>query len=183
MNLRIFLYLILVGLFLIVLKGAAQTENYYNSYNWLQEHINQSDYVFEGYYTNKNVSFLDKRQLFTLMSFKVTRMIKGKMPADSIIKIEVDGGRYFDPQTGIEYVGLSAHGNGIVETTNALIFLYPKNERNNHRIKLMIDISNPEKLSYNCIPPYEPQPYVKLEDLYRDISSITGNKFIIKKKT
>jgi hypothetical protein len=55
---------------------------------------NEAAVIFEGYYLKTNPSFLvpGTRVIHTMKNFKVLRIIKGTMPADSIIQIEVDGG-------------------------------------------------------------------------------------------
>ncbi len=155
-----------------------------NRYSEMQTHFDNSEIVFEGYFIKSNPSFLtSKKEVFTLNNFKVLKLIKGKMSADSIIQIEVEGGSYIDSETGMSVESRNSHGNGFIPSTKAIYYLYPSNERGNNKLKRMIDISNPDKIVYNDIEPYNPQPYKKLSDLYSDMSKISGQNLVVEKKS
>jgi hypothetical protein len=174
--------LLLIATSLISLISNAQVNSKIDE---LQTSYNESETVFEGYSLNKKTSFLTpNKTIFTLLSFKVTKIIKGVMPSDSIIKIEIDGGSITDPETGmIMDNSYSAHGNGFIASSNAIYYLNQKNERNNNRLKRMIDISNSNKIVFNDIESYNTQPYTKLIDLYSDLSKLSGKQLIIEKKS
>jgi hypothetical protein len=164
--------LLLIATSLISLISNAQVNSKIDE---LQTSYNESETVFEGYSLNKKTSFLTpNKTIFTLLSFKVTKIIKGVMPSDSIIKIEIDGGSITDPETGmIMDNSYSAHGNGFIASSNAIYYLNQKNERNNNRLKRMIDISNSNKIVFNDIESYN------LIDLYSDLSKLSGKQLII----
>lgn len=172
---------LLISLLLVIML---QVKSQSDRYSEMQKHFDESEAVFEGYFLKMNPSFLTpKKEVFTLYDFKVTKMIKGSIPMDSIIKIEFDGGSYVDPETGMGVESHNSHGNGLLASSKAIYYLYPKNNRGNNKLKRMIDISNPDKIVYNDIPGYEPQPYTKLEDLYADLSKVSGKNLPVEKKS
>lgn len=149
-----------------------------------KKHFDESEKVFEGYFLKKNPSFFtSKKEIVTLYDFKVTRMIKGNTPVDSIIKIEFEGGSLYDSQTNETIESKSSHGNGMISTSQSMFYLYAANERNNNRLKRMIVIANPNKLVYNDIAGYEPQPYKNLNELYDDLNKITNLNLKVEKKS
>lgn len=173
-------YLFITIFVALLMQMKSQTVNRFDE---LKSRFEESEIVFEGHFVKKNPSFLTKRkEVFTMFDFKVTKMIKGTMPKDSIIKIETDGGSVIDPETGLTQEGFNSHGNGLIPSSNAIIFLYPKNERGNNRVREMIDVSNPEKIRYNDIEGYNPQPYNKKDELYNDINKIAGSALKVEKK-
>lgn len=174
-------HLFITIFFALLMQMKSQTSNRFDE---MKTHFNESETVFEGYFLKRNQAFLTpKKQVFTLNDFKVTKMIKGSMPSDSIIKIETEEGEALDPETGIIHGGRNAHGNGMIPSAKAIYYLYPKNERGNNKLKRMIDITNPEKIIYSDIEPYNPQPYTKLTDFYADLTKITGKVYSVEKKS
>lgn len=168
-------------LFALIMQMKSQTSNRFDE---MKTHFNESEIVFEGYFKKKNPSFLtSKKEIFTLLDFKVTKLIKGRMSSDSIIKIEIEGGAVVDPETGLGLESSNSHGYGFIQTSKGLYYLYPKNERGYNKLKRMIDIANPDKIRYNDIEPNNPQPYTKLSELYADISQVTGTTYIVEKKS
>lgn len=152
-------------------------------YTEMKTHFDNSEVVFEGYFIKSNPSFLtSKKEVFTLNDFKVVKLIKGKMSSDSIIKIEVEGGSYIDTETGMGVESRNSHGNGFIPSLKAIYYLYPSNERGNNKLKRMIDISNPNKIVYNDIEVFNSQLYIKLSELYADMSIISGQKLEVEKK-
>ncbi|MFN7913143.1 MAG: T9SS type A sorting domain-containing protein [Bacteroidota bacterium] len=149
-----------------------------------KKHFDESEKIFEGYFLKSNPSILtSKKEIITLYDFKVTKMIKGSCSSDSIIKIEFEGGSVLDPQTNMITESRDSHGNGMISKSQSMFYLYPSNERNNNRLKRMIVIANPNKLVYNDIAGYEPQPYKNLNELYNDLNKITNLNLTVEKKS
>ncbi|MFO0478214.1 MAG: matrixin family metalloprotease, partial [Bacteroidota bacterium] len=148
--------------------------------------FNEAEIVFEGYFLKKNPSILmPDKFIYTMHDFKVTTMIKGTIPQDSIIQIELEEGSAWDPETGIGVESFNSHGNGFIPSSKAVYFLHTKNERKHYRLKKMIDISNQDKIVYNDISSYDynKQPYKKLADLYTALSKLSGKKLRVEKKS
>jgi len=177
-------YMLRLALFIFmhfILDIKAQTANRFEG---LQNQYNNSEIVFEGHFLKANPSFMtDKKEILTLMDFKVTKLFKGSIGPDSIVKIEVEGGSVYDPNSGMTLEGRSAHGNGLLNTSKGVYFLRTKNTRGNNRLNNMVDIANPEKLQFNDVDAWNTQPYVKLAEFYSDLSTLVGWNIPLEKKS
>lgn len=138
-----------------------------------------SDVVFEGEFSKMQPPFITPdRKIFTVYEFTVDRMIKGTMPTNGIITIEVDGGYIADPDASADEPYLldneaSPHGNGFVFSQKKLIFCTGPNDNGFLRLLENFGISNASSIEYGRAY-YEFKPYVTLPDLYTDLSIISG---------
>ncbi len=160
-----------------------QVQSQSNGYSYLKSHFNGSEIVFEGSYLKSYPSEMtkDRRFIYTLHDYKITKLFKGTMPPDSIVKIETDNGSVYDPETGLIMETFSAHSGNVTNHSKIVCFLWPKNERGHYRIMTVVDISNPKKLEFN-INPWEKPPYLTLEEFYTDLHKISGYKESTEKK-
>ncbi|GIV26889.1 MAG: hypothetical protein KatS3mg027_0703 [Bacteroidia bacterium] len=162
-----------------------QVQSQSNGYSYLKSHFNGSEIVFEGSYLKSYPSEMtkDRRFIYTLHDYKITKLFKGTMPPDSIVKIETDNGSVYDTETGLIMETFTAHSGNVKNYTKIICFLWPKNERGHYRIMTVIDISNPKKLIFDDVNPWEPSPYLTLEEFYTDLHKISGYKESTEKKS
>lgn len=151
-------------------------------FKYLQNCYDKSEIVCEGYFSKRHPSTMINGYIFTVVDFKVTKLYKGTVGPDSIVKIEFQGGSAYDSISGMWIESYPSHGYGLLNTSKAFYFISPKNTRGNNRIGVMVDIANPEKLMFNSFNPWDPQPYTKLDEFYSDLSKIIGKNITVKKK-
>ncbi|GIV26888.1 MAG: hypothetical protein KatS3mg027_0702 [Bacteroidia bacterium] len=169
--------------FSVITQTQAQSDEQSERYKRLKGGFDQSEMVFEGSYLKSYPSEMtkDRRFIYTLHDYKITKLFKGTMPPDSIVKIETDNGSVYDPETGLIMETFSAHSGNVTNHSKIVCFLWPKNERGHYRIMTVVDISNPKKLEFN-INPWEKPPYLTLEEFYADLHKISGYKESTEKK-